>query len=189
MKKREEDYYRFGKDFILEKLDKQKIDFSSFLNGFITEFKIGRKKYKAFQLKDLKELRGYMMELSRSKFYKEALKEFQENGRPEINKTNRGRREVYAVADERLDKLKTFVIQKFKLKKTIEKQGFVDVLFYNDEYSLVPKKIGRPTDAEKDKRVNLRITGNQYMKLEKLMRDYQLKNISEAVRLLIKRIR
>ena len=128
------------------------------------------------------------MDLSRSKFYKEALKEFQENGRPEINKTNRGRREVYAVADERLDKLKTFVIQKFKLKKTIEKQGFVDVLFYNDEYSLVPKKIGRPTDAEMNHRINLRITDDQYMMLEKLMRDYQLKNVSEAIRRLIDRL-
>lgn len=183
---REEKYHNGYKDKILEELEKQGIDVLEYLTGInvpVADISINGKKYKIFQIKQLFDLKFRIKEFEKEKLTKEIIKKYEKDG-VQINKVIGGWKTINKEISDEVEKIYNFVIQKYKLKEIIKKQGFVDLVYNKNSYKIAPKKVGRPTEKEKDIRLNARVTEKQYQNLKEYAEKKNI-SISEALRAIL----
>jgi len=183
--------YRTGiKDNMLKSLEKQGVDVEEYLNGSIFDIQLNKKKYKVFQLEKIEDLKGRIDDLERKIIYNEIVKTYHDKGQLEYEKSIDGKRKIKEEIKAKLDVKNNYVLQKLNIEKTILKKGFVDIVFDGKKYRFAPDKVGRPTDEKKDIKINVRLSQEQYDKLEKYAEKFgQDKNkVSFAIRSLIDRL-
>jgi len=181
MSKREEDYNDYGiKDPILEELEKQNINIFEYLEGSIAKYSMNDKEYKIFKINNIKELKLNIKEIEEEQIRTNIISEYEKKG-IQINQMIEGWRIIARELDKKIEKIKSFVIQKYKINDTLEKQGFVDLVYNKNGYRIAPKKVGRPTEKEKNIRLNVRITESQNKKIKEYAEKFDL-TISAALR-------
>jgi len=186
---REEKYYNGYKDKILKELEKQGVDVLEYITGMnvpVADISINGKKYKIFQIKNLSDLKFRIKEFEKEKLTKEIIKKYEKDG-IQINKVIGGWRIINKEIDNEVEHIYNFVIQKYKLKEILTKQGFIDLVYNKKSYKIAPQKVGRPTEKEKDIRINARVTEKQYQKLKEYAEKRNI-SISEALRLILENL-
>jgi len=180
MENRKDNYYDGIKDPILEELEKQNINIFEYLEGSIAKYSMNDKEYKIFEINNINGLKLKIKEIQGEEIRKKIISEYEKKGIP-ITLVIGGWRTINKELDKKIEEIKSFVIQKYKINDTLEKQGFVDLVYNKNGYRIAPKKVGRPTKEEKDIRLNVRITESQNKKIKEYAEKFDL-TISAALR-------
>lgn len=182
-----DNYYRGDLDNMLKLLEEQGIDIKEYLDGLNEpdfEIELNKKKYRIFQITELERLRAKIRTFEELELRKKIVDKYKANG-INIERAVGGHRDINRHIDLQVDEIYNNVIQKYKVKESIEKQGYADIVFRRKEgYKLAPNKVGRPTENKKAHRLNVRVSDEQYSKLEEYAKKHNMK-LSDALRELL----